>query len=81
MEPFLLCPKCNGPMVSRSNGKTGQRFFGCRKYPDCKGTRNTDGEAPSETAAARRPAREIDGEEEMPSERRRQADRGRWREP
>jgi ssDNA-binding Zn-finger/Zn-ribbon topoisomerase 1 len=41
----VTCPKCGGPMVSRANRKTGQRFWGCRDYPTCKGTRNTDGEA------------------------------------
>ena len=43
-----LCPECGGPMISRMNGKTGQRFWGCKKFPDCRGTRNTDGEATQE---------------------------------
>ena len=33
-----LCPKCNGSMRLR-NGKNGQ-FWGCIKYPDCRGTRD-----------------------------------------
>lgn len=44
----VTCPKCDGPMVSRVNSQSGQRFWGCKAYPDCKGTRNTDGEARSE---------------------------------
>lgn len=69
-----LCPLCGGPMVSRANRATGQRFWGCRKYPDCKGTRNTDGEAS-------RPRSEDAESEDMglPSDRQRGHDRGRWR--
>jgi len=35
------CPQCGRPMLQRTarNGsKTGQRFWGCSGYPDCKGT-------------------------------------------
>lgn len=42
----VKCPRCGGPMVSRANRQTGQRFWGCAEYPQCTGTRNTDGEAP-----------------------------------
>jgi len=35
-------------MVSRSNGQTGQRFWGCKAFPKCKGTRDTDGMSPEE---------------------------------
>jgi len=38
----LKCPDCGGPMVSRKNHKTGQRFWGCADYPECTGTRNTE---------------------------------------
>ncbi|MCA9064301.1 MAG: restriction endonuclease [Planctomycetaceae bacterium] len=34
------CPKCHGPMVLRTATKgknTGQKFWGCRRYPDCRG--------------------------------------------
>ncbi len=41
----LKCPKCGGRTVSRTNGKTQQRFWGCASYPKCNGTRNTDGES------------------------------------
>lgn len=66
----LKCPACGGRMVSRKNGKSGQRFWGCASYPDCRGTRDTDGEAPR------------DGQERdalAPSERMRENDRTRWR--
>ena len=39
----LECPDCGGPMVSRKNKSTGQRFWGCASFPECKGTRDTDG--------------------------------------
>lgn len=49
----LACPVCGGAMVSREqrirNGlrlegpHTRQRFWGCRRFPACRGTRNTDG--------------------------------------
>jgi len=32
------CPRCQGPM-SRRTGKRGE-FWGCNKFPDCRGTRN-----------------------------------------
>ena len=37
-----ICPKCNGPMrkmVARKGRNAGQPFWGCRNYPNCKGTR------------------------------------------
>ncbi|MEK6765781.1 MAG: topoisomerase DNA-binding C4 zinc finger domain-containing protein [Planctomycetota bacterium] len=36
-EKGKLCPACNSVMVLR-NGKYG-KFYGCSKYPYCKGTR------------------------------------------
>ena len=30
------CPKCGRTMVERSNRKTGQKFWGCSKYPVCR---------------------------------------------
>lgn len=69
----VKCPTCDGPMTSRKNSATGQRFWGCNDYPRCRGTRNTDGEA------HRRDAESSDREDAMPSDRLRQNDRGRWR--
>jgi len=37
------CPKCNSPMVKRTarQGKNaGGRFWGCSRYPDCRGIRS-----------------------------------------
>lgn len=39
----LECPDCGGPMVSRKNKSTGQRFWGCASFPECRGTRDTNG--------------------------------------
>ena len=36
----VTCPKCNSPMVQRT-GKFGE-FWGCTKYPECRGTRRTN---------------------------------------
>lgn len=33
------CPKCSSPMQLRTSGKTGQRFWGCGRYPECRTTR------------------------------------------
>jgi len=33
------CPKCNALMKVKSNGVSGDLFWGCTKYPVCKGTR------------------------------------------
>jgi ssDNA-binding Zn-finger/Zn-ribbon topoisomerase 1 len=32
-----ICPQCKrGDLVERLNKKTGQSFYGCNRYPDCK---------------------------------------------
>lgn len=71
------CPDCGGPMRSRTNQKTGQKFWGCQRYPDCRGTRNTDGEAPYA-----KPERDRDDgrseDADLPSNRMRDRDRRRW---
>jgi len=33
------CPRCGSKMIERTNRKTGQTFFGCSRYPNCRGTR------------------------------------------
>ena len=70
----VKCPLCDGPMKSRANASTGQRFWGCAAFPKCKGTRNTDGEAP-------KPYRDHmnDLDDRAPSERQQDNDRSRWR--
>ena len=64
-----LCPECGGRMISRANRATRQCFWGCARYPTCRGTRNTDGEAPGE---------HTDPDPGLPSNRQRAADRRRW---
>lgn len=68
----LTCPDCGGPMTSRKNGATGERFWGCVDYPSCRGTRAGDGVdevGPRESTS-----------NELPSERARRNDQKRWRE-
>lgn len=69
------CPECDGPMTSRLNRATNQRFWGCNNYLRCKGTRNTDGEA----SKFRQPRDDDDGSDRSPSDRFRDNDRSRWR--
>lgn len=33
------CPRCDAPMVRRSNRRTGEVFWGCPAFPGCRGTR------------------------------------------
>lgn len=77
----LQCPKCGGPMTSRVNAKTKQRFWGCNLFPPCRGTRNTDGEAPHphQHHDAHRGLHDDAGELELPSERACRNDEHRWR--
>lgn len=35
----LKCPKCGAPMVERHRKSDGAAFYGCSKYPQCRGTR------------------------------------------
>lgn len=35
-----LCPRCSSKMVMRTNSYNGSKFYGCTRYPKCKGTRN-----------------------------------------
>lgn len=37
------CPDCHGPMVSRKSARGV--FWGCAKFPTCRGTRNVDGDS------------------------------------
>ena len=34
------CPSCEGPMAIRKNRMEGNYFWGCRRYPACRGTRD-----------------------------------------
>lgn len=33
------CPNCGTPMIKRTNHRSGIAFWGCPKYPTCRGTR------------------------------------------
>jgi len=39
----LKCSNCGGPMVSRKSSVDGSRFWGCRQFPKCRGTRDSMG--------------------------------------
>lgn len=39
----LKCPDCSGPMVPRTNRSEGTKFWGCKNYPKCRGTRDSMG--------------------------------------
>lgn len=45
------CPDCNGAMVARTNRQSGEKFWGCKKYPDCKGTRDNMGRSKADKEA------------------------------
>lgn len=34
------CPKCQSNMVLRTNSRDNSKFYGCSKFPACRGTRN-----------------------------------------
>lgn len=35
-----ICPKCGSNTILRTNKTTKQKFYGCVKFPKCKGNRN-----------------------------------------
>ena len=37
------CPDCGNMMIQRKNRETGNVFWGCVKYPNCRGTRDEFG--------------------------------------
>ena len=39
------CPSCEGPMVLRTNRRDGTSFWGCLRYPACRGTRDVDSDS------------------------------------
>ena len=53
----VTCPTCGGPMVPRDS-RYG-KFWGCREYPRCRGTRDSMGRTLEERQAdARKDTRE-----------------------
>jgi DNA topoisomerase-1 len=49
--PDIQCPECGGPMKLRP-GRWGKYFFGCNKYPKCKGTMKATQEQTDQLLAA-----------------------------
>jgi hypothetical protein len=45
------CPDCGGPMVLRTRRATGDLFYGCSRFPDCRGTRPFSGPDAAEAVA------------------------------
>lgn len=69
----VTCPDCGGPMVSRSSAHG--RFWGCKEYPRCTGTRNSMGDARTRFESDTDNRRADD---ELPSRRWAGRDRRRW---
>ena len=40
-----VCPSCGGPMVLRKNRREGNNFWGCRRFPACRGTRDIESDS------------------------------------
>jgi hypothetical protein len=38
-----LCPDCGSEMKERRNRENGNKFYGCVKFPNCRGTRDENG--------------------------------------
>jgi hypothetical protein len=34
------CPRCGSTMFLRTNRSSGSKFYGCSRFPRCKGTRS-----------------------------------------
>lgn len=47
----FACPDCGGPMLLRTNRQNGDKFWGCTKYPNCRGTRDSAGLSRAERQA------------------------------
>lgn len=72
----VKCPNCDGPMISRKS-QYGT-FWGCKKFPECKGTRDSMGRSKAERDAERdnEPSGEI---EHSPIDRIAENDKFRFR--
>ena len=71
----VTCPLCGGQMVPRTSAHG--KFWGCRAFPKCWGTRNSEGEVGRQSLESGTLPTERD--ERLPSERARAEDRRRWR--
>lgn len=61
----LLCPDCGADMALRTNKSNGNKFYGCKKFPNCRGTRDEDGlsKAEREEKKYRREEKELVAQE------------------
>lgn len=67
----MLCPECEGPMVARTNRQNGDKFWGCKKYPNCRGTRDKEGLSREERLAQKeREKPPVEHEEGFPFSKR-----------
>lgn len=60
MSAEFRCPLCGTPMTLRTarfGPHRGTDFWGCPKYPNCKGSLNLDGSTPNTTPKSRVPGR------------------------
>lgn len=67
------CPVCDGPMTPRTSAHG--KFWGCKAFPKCRGTRNSMGMAQNRFES------ETDNrsdEDELPSQRWAGRDKRRW---
>lgn len=55
----LACPDCQGDMALRTNSTNGQKFYGCRKFPKCRGTRDENGLSRDEREAQKQKKEEA----------------------
>lgn len=55
----VKCPDCDGPMISRKG--TYGIFWGCKNFPDCRGTRDSMGRSKADREAEREEKNERDG--------------------
>jgi hypothetical protein len=67
------CPRCGETMVPRTASKgssAGQQFWGCRRYPNCRGTTSMSPAASAPTASFHRPKAGASAQAEFDRRRR-----------
>ena len=64
----VKCPECDGEMVSRT-GKYGV-FWGCKDFPNCKGTRDSQGRSKADREKWKSEQLEDDSRDEMTAKER-----------
>ena len=50
VQPPVLCPKCNAPMILRTATKganQGKQFYGCSNFPNCRAIVNIEKNSPA----------------------------------